>query len=510
MTAEDGSLRSVVVLGGGSAGLLAALALKQRRPALAVTVVRSSAMGVIGVGESTTPLVPITLHVLLGIDPAAFHRAVLPSYKLGIRFLWGQHPRFHFTFTPQFDRRDPALPRPKGFYCDEACDYADLTAALMARDRAFEPDAAGRPRLGGHLAYHLENRRLVGFLEAEAERRGVGLLDRTVAGVETGPAGVSALALEGGGRLAADLFVDCSGFRARLLGEALEEPFLSYAGSLFCDRAVVGEWPRGADEPVKPFTTAETMAAGWAWRIEHPDLVSLGYVHASAFLSADAAEAELRAANPRLGEARLIRFRSGRFARSWVGNVVAIGNAAGFVEPLESTALGVICDAVVRLAGALEAAGWRAPGPPLREAYNRHHAFMWDSIRRFLAIHFRFNGRLDTAFWRACRAEVALAGGEAVVDYYREAGPALPWPQLRQACEPFGVEGWLALLLGQGVDYRGRGAPDPTERAQWATCRARLWERAGEGLTIEQGLAAIADEGFVWRPEMFANAAIAR
>jgi tryptophan halogenase len=508
MTTAAQALEQVVILGGGSAGLLAALNMKQRRPTLAVTVVRSTQLGVIGVGESTTAIVPRMLHVRFGIDPARFHRAVQPSFKVGIRFLWGTSPRFHFTFTPQFDRSAAELPRHKGFYCREGCDYADLTAALIAQDLAFEREPSGLPRLGGHLAYHLENHRFVAFLEETAVERGVRLLDRTVQDVVmAGGAAprVVALILDGGELLPGDLFVDCSGFRSQLLGKALGEKFISFDSSLFNDRAVVGEWTRAAGETIKPYTVAETMSAGWAWQIDHPDLISRGYVYSSAFLSRDDAAAELKAANPRLGELREVRFRSGRYESAWVGNVVGLGNAVGFVEPLESSALAVICDTCVRMTDTLEAADWRLPDGALLQTYNRHHAFMWDSIRRFIAIHFKFNRRYQTRYWQACRDEVDLAGAEEIVGYYQEAGPSFPWPQLRHACEPFGVEGYLALLIGQGVPHRHERPLSAEEARVWADYRVRLRGLASTGLTIEDGLTAIASDGFVWEQRMFRN-----
>jgi tryptophan halogenase len=500
LTADgDPELTEVVILGGGSAGLIAALALQSGRPSLRLTLVRSTQMGVITVGESTTPLVPLTLHLLLGVDPGEFHRHVAPTYKLGIRFLWGPRPRFHFTFTPQFQGQVPGLSRPNAFYCEPDCDYADLTSALMERDLSFERSAAGRPRLGVHHAYHLENKRLVAYLERIAAARGVRLLDRTVRDVRRGEHGVESLELDDGSSLRAGLFVDCSGFRSRLLGEALGEPYISYRSSLFCDRAVVGDWPRESD-PIKPYTTAETMPSGWAWQIEHREKVNRGYVFSSDFVSRGAAEDELRRANPRLGDLRPIEFRSGRFERAWVGNVVALGNAAGFVEPLESTALGVLCDGAIRLKTALTSGAWRQPSESVCRAYNAHHAFMWDSIRRFLVLHYKLNTRLDSAFWRACRADAVLGDASELLDYYRENGPALPWPLQRQACEPFGVDGYLALLVGQAVPYARRAAPSAEELSRWQEHKRRLWLRAGSALSMEAGFEHLDRDSYEWRP----------
>ena len=170
------------------------------------------------------------------------------------------------------------------------------------------------------------------------------IIDGKVTGSERRPeGGIAAVHLEDGRRLAADFFIDASGFRSELLGRALEEPFVSFDRSLFCDRAVVGGWER-TDEPILPYTTAETMDAGWAWQIEHEHHVNRGYVYSSQAISDDEAAAEFLRKNPKAPQSpRVVKFRSGRYRRQWVDNVVAIGNAGGFVEPLEATALMIVC-----------------------------------------------------------------------------------------------------------------------------------------------------------------------
>src|SRR5262249_49132105 len=155
--------------------------------------------------------------------------------------------------------------------------------------------------------------------------------------------------------------------------KALGEPFRSFAPSLYCDRAIVGSWDRGADEPIKPYTTAETMNCGWGWQIDHEHHINRGYVHSSAYLSETDAEAELRAKNPKMGPTRVVRYVSGRYERNWVKNVVAIGNASGFVEPLESTGLAVIGQMSLALAVALED-GDRTPGPAIAGQFNKRFA----------------------------------------------------------------------------------------------------------------------------------------
>ncbi|RYD75093.1 MAG: FAD-dependent oxidoreductase, partial [Verrucomicrobiaceae bacterium] len=256
-------IHNVTVLGGGSAGFIAALTLKRKIPALNVTVVRSPDIGVIGVGEGTTPYFPLHLFQYLGLDPRQFYREAQPTWKLGIRFLWGARPDFYYTFTNQFDSRWNDLSRSHGYYCEEDCGSVDLATALISSGKAFPRRFDGWPDFQLNYAFHIENRRLVEYLEARCRECGVTIIDGTVQRVEHWPGGnVAGLLLKEGGRCSGDLIIDASGFRSELLGRTLEEPFVSYDKALFCDKAVIGGWAR-TDEPIFAYTTAETMDAGW-------------------------------------------------------------------------------------------------------------------------------------------------------------------------------------------------------------------------------------------------------
>jgi tryptophan halogenase len=495
-------VNSVLVLGGGSAGFMAALALKVKLPSLRVTVVRSRDIGIIGVGEGST--VPLTqfLHNYLGVGKKKFHEVAQPTWKLGLRFLrWGPRHSFFYTFgAAQPDARLPGLPRPVGFYCaddDGGPMVYDPHGALMAEDRVFARAAGGGPELHGSIAYHFENEKFVHFFEGYAAAVGVMIAEDTVREVKRDERGVAELIMQSGRAESADLYVDCSGFASVLLGGALAEPFVSFQGSLFCDRAVVGGWDRG-DEVIHPYTTCETMDCGWAWQIEHETRINRGYVFASAFVSDEQAEREFRGKNPRVGPTRVVRFLSGRRERAWVKNVVGIGNAAGFVEPLESTALGVIAMQSRLLADTLLDAG-RAPTPTQAVQFNRYHARTWEQIRDFLTVHYAFNAALDTPFWRHCREHTDLAGARAIVDYYRENGPSPLWqPTLMDAYDPFGVGGYSTLLLGQKIPFRQASQVSDTERAAWADLRRRWLESARRAMTVKEALAVVRSPKWKW------------
>jgi tryptophan halogenase len=498
-------IEQLVVLGGGSAGFLAAITLKNRLPQLKITLLRSPQVGIIGVGEGTTPVVLTHLHGYLGLDPADFYRDAQPMWKLGIRFLWGTREYFNYTFSFQYDAQVRDLPKPHGFYAQETDAYTDIPSALMSHDRVFLRQENGGPLIGRDLAYHLENETFVAYLEQVAAQAGLNVVDDTVQEVLRGEEGVTGLRLESGEVLSGDLFLDCSGFRSLLLGDALGEPFESYDGTLFCDRAVLGGWPRGADEPIRPYTTSETMNAGWCWQIEHEHRINRGYVYSSRFISDEQAEAEFRAANPRVESTRVVRFTSGRYRRAWVQNVLAIGNASGFVEPLESTALGVICDDAQALADTLHHCD-RTPTPTLVDLYNERSRRVWETIRDFLAIHYKFNRKLDTPFWRECRENVDLCGAARIADFYRENGPMTTWRQfLVDVVDQFRFEGYLALLIGLDAPCEHQYQPSEEELALWRSYLVQLSAQAQQAMKVEEALAVIRSPQWAWTPGFYTS-----
>lgn len=492
-------ISSILVLGSGSAGLLAAISLKVKLPQLQVRVVRSPDIGVIGVGEGTTPNFPRHLFEYLGINRKSFYAVAEPTWKLGIRFLWGPRGRFDYTFSKQLDAHWSDLPRPNGFYCDEEFRGVDLPAALMAHDKAWSRQENGAPDIQGWHGFHIENAKLVDVLEKVAQQVGVEIIDGRVNGHERGDAGLKAVLLEDGRRLEADFFVDSSGFRSELLGRALEEPFVSFDQSLFCDRAVVGGWDRGADEPILPYTTAETMNAGWSWQIEHEFHVNRGYVYASGAISDDEACQEFLTRNPKAPTSpRVVKFRSGCYKRTWVDNVVAIGNAAGFVEPLEATALMVVCAEVQTLIDLLKHCALE-PTPTMRGLFNKVMTRTWEEIRDFLALHYKLNTQRDTPFWKQCREETDVSNIGALLEFYRENGPTgFGRHMLPSAETDFGMEGYLVMLVGNKAPYQSRHQAAPAEQALWEQRRQANLAQAQKGMGIKEALQFVRHPGWRW------------
>lgn len=482
-------IEKVLVLGAGSAGLIAALALKKRNPGLMVRVLASKRIGTIGVGEGTVPYVVRFVHEYLGLDEAATYQSIDPVYKLGVRFTWGQRDSYDYTFSNfQHCGVVQGLSRPVGYYVEQTSRGFDLPSALMEQRRVAPLLADGRvdlPKPGQIVAWHLENHRLIAWLTKACEAAGVKFIeDEMQEALIDSDGSVSGVRIGNGAVLKADLFVDASGFRAELIGQVLNEPFESFADALYCDRAVVGGWDR-EDEEILPYTVSDSMDAGWAWQIDHPERINRGYVFSSDHLTFDQAEAEFRSRNPKLGEVREVKFRSGARSRAWVHNVVAIGNAAGFVEPLEATAIMCACLQSQWLAdGILEASG--QPTPSMRKLYNRLVGGLWLEIKNFLALHYRFNNRIDSEFWRRCQNEVPLGQAEELVVFYQENGPSPLCKSLVDPESPFGLPGYLAHLIGLKVPYQRKVNKPKSEQQIYQNLLNQLKNLADRGLTMEQ------------------------
>ncbi|HEX5719698.1 MAG TPA: tryptophan halogenase family protein [Thermoanaerobaculia bacterium] len=478
--ATSSECRTVAILGGGTAGYLTALALRKVLPHLAVTLIESSEIPILGVGEATTPLLPAFLHGSLGLDVEELFRCVQPTWKLGIRFDWGPPGEECFNFP--FD---------KGLLLDSRVHEGGINAAslgslLMCSGRSPVFATAGRPPLlwPGPFAYHLENRRFVRYLQEQAAAAGIRHVDRRIVDAKIAPDGetIEHLVTPEGERLAFDLFVDCSGFSSFLLERSLGSPFVSFRGSLFTDTAITGVIPRG--KRLLPYTLARTMRHGWCWRIPLPEEEHVGYVFSSAHCDAQEALSELRAEYPEVGDSRVVPFRAGRHEEFWKGNVVAIGNSYGFVEPLESTSLHMIC---LQIALLIEHFPVYRDEPQARRYANQYMSSVWDALRWFLAIHFKYNRRMATPFWLDCQEQVDVSGAAGIIATFRERGPLSYRNQLSVHDSLWGDYGYDVLLLGQ--DVPGRRVAPRLKRDEWTRLLARARSLAERALPVDEALA---------------------
>ena len=491
-----GMISSVIVLGDGTAGLLTALTLKRRVPRLNVRILRSADHGLTGGGEGATSDLPRHLFEHLGLKPQSLYQEVEPIWKMGTRFLWGARKCFNYSLASECAKRQTELSRSNGFYYHDDYPWLGLSSAFMAHDKVFPRQPSGLPQFHNHHGFHIENKKLAVWLENICRGQGVAFLDGT-ARAERGGEGIAALITESGERLTADLYIDASGFRSQLLGEALAEPYLSYGDSLFCDRAVIGGWPR-TTEAILPYTTVETMDAGWSWRIEHEHFINRGYVYSSQFISDEAALDEFQRKNAQIATPpHAVKFRSGRYNRSWVGNVVSVGDASGYVEPLEATESTMVCSEAGALADAL-LDSLQEPTPTLKNLYNKYCAELRIDLRNFLAVHYKFNTQLDTPFWNACRADTTLHQAKDVVDWYRENGPSfMPSQVLLPVDSVFGLDGYFTILIGMNVPYSKRDLP-PSELEIWRHHCLNLGTQARLGMSVREALDAIRAPGANW------------
>ena len=492
-------IEKICIVGAGSAGFLSAVTLKQLLPTVNVQLVYSSKLPITGVGESTTELFPRFLHQQLRLDPKSFFREVRPSWKLGVRFEWGDpnDSRFNYGFQHVYSSQIPSLPRRGGHYCVTQRNDESYVCAAMDRNLSPLLNVDGQLQFLPSSGYHLPNAPFLNYMKRVAEELGVTLVDAEVKDVRTDSSGnVADLLLEDGSNVSADLFVDCTGFRSLLLSKTLKEKFVDYSDTLFCDRALVGSWKREGE--IRPYTTAETMDNGWCWRIEFEDVVTRGYVYSSNFCSDDEARRELLRKNPELtDELRLLKFPSGRYENYWSKNVLAIGNSSGFVEPLEATALHLIAVQLSAFSASIIESNFRVV-PAVRDSLNQQYRTMWDDVRDFLAIHYKFNRRSDSEFWKHCRRETPLGTAAGIVEFFREAGPHRLGEGLIPRESMFQYEGYLAMLLGQRVPTKYDAQLTSDETRDWNQHRQRVRAVVSNAMPIREALEFVHNPKFQW------------
>ena len=442
----------VVVLGGGTAGWMTAAALVRHLGHRAtVTLIESEEIGIVGVGEATLPHIRHFIEQL-GLDEAAFMAATDATYKLGIDFhdFGAIGDRYIHPFGT-YGRAVGGVPFHHFWLRANAAGAATGPDAIEPYSLAVQAARAGRfkhpdPHSADYsygYAYQFDATRFGPYLREYAVSRGVERIEGKVITVERNATGdVSALRLDDERLIGGDLFVDCSGFRSLLLGTALEEPWEDWSPWLPCDRAAAlpCESPPGE---IEPYTRAIGMPAGWRWRIPLQSRVGNGYVFSSAHLSEDAACAAILASveGKPLADPRIVRFRAGRRARSWVRNVVGIGLASGFLEPLESTSIYLVQMAITRL---IELFPLDHIADDDRADFNEAVDMEYDRIRDFLILHYKATTRDDSPFWNhvrtmdvpdTLREKLALWTSGARVAHYQH-GLFL---------EP----SWVAVCLGQ-------------------------------------------------------------
>lgn len=455
-------IERIAIVGGGTAGWMAAAALSRIKGAspqaapVAITLIESEQIGTVGVGEATIPPF-VDFNSLLEIDEAELLSAVQGTFKLGIQFTnWGQigesylHPfgkygyeidgvSFHHIWRRMRGAGDP---RPLHVFSPETM------AAAARRFAKANPHRDDLPPI--NYAYHLDAGRYARFLRAYAEKRGVVRREGRITGVaqHSDSGDVASVTLDSGEVVAADLFVDCSGFRGLLIEGALKTGYEEWTHWLPCDRAVA--LPSARSGPPPPYTKATAHRAGWQWQVPLQQRNGNGHVYCSSFMDDEEALATLRANldGAAQAEPNVLRFTTGRRKKFWNRNVVALGLASGFMEPLESTSIHLINTGISKLVALLSLNGIT---DAQRDAFNRLTAKEYTRIRDFLILHYKATRRDDSAFWNYCRTMSIPDTLAEKIDLFRANGQIF-----REEDELFTETSWVAVLLGQGVEAGGQ------------------------------------------------------
>lgn len=451
---DDTGNRSVVVVGGGTAGWMAAAALSRyfndgRRT---ITLVESDQIGTIGVGEATIPPIK-SFNGMLDIPENEFLRETRGTFKLGIEFVnWGRpgdryfHPfgsygqdlhgiAFHQLWLRERMRSGGG----------QIADYSMSSVAAAARSFG-RPGAQAQPPLTEiNYAFHFDAGLYAAYLRRLAERQGTirheGRIIRVERDGETG--NVAGVILEDGSRISGDLYIDCSGFRGLLIEETLGVGYEDWSQWLPMDSALA--MPTANVAAPDPFTRATAHGAGWQWRIPLQHRTGNGHVFSSAYMEADEAERILRGnvEGDVLAEPRLLRFTTGMRRKAWVGNVVALGLAGGFIEPLESTSIHLVQNGIQRLfalfpEGRIDSVE--------RDEYNRGMRALYEDVRDFVILHYKATQRDDTPFWRYVRDMEVPDSLARRMELWRLHGRVF-----RENAELFTLPSWVAVMLGQNV-----------------------------------------------------------
>ena len=452
---NDPRIRRVVIVGGGTAGWMTAALLAQALgPQLDIRLIESSEIGIVGVGEATIPQIR-HINRFLGIDEDELLRAVHGTYKLGVQL--NDFGRLGDSYLHAFG--DIGLPpglAPFHHYWlrsrRENPDAPDLWAhslnAAAAAENRFAPlETVPDSPIGGiRYAYHFDASRYAQYLR---ERIAPGAVRRTEGKVvnvhlRAGDGFIESLQLDNGEIVEGDFFIDCSGFRGLLIEGALNTGYENWQHWLPCDRALaVASAPGG---PMRPYTQASARTAGWQWRIPLRHRVGNGHVYCSRFISDDEAAAQLLAnlETEALGDPRPLRFVTGMRRQAWNRNCLALGLAAGFMEPLESTSIHLVQSGISRLLAMFPD---RHCERQLVDEYNRQTRFEYERVRDFLILHYKATERTDTPFWQQCGAMDIPSALARRIELFRRTGMIF-----READELFTETGWLQVLLGQHIE----------------------------------------------------------
>jgi tryptophan 7-halogenase len=456
-------IEHIIIVGGGTAGWMAAAALSRLRAgrAVSVTLVESEEIGTVGVGEATIPPF-LDFNKLLEIDEREMLAAVQGSFKLGIQFVnWGNlgdsyiHPfgnygyqidgiSFHHVWHKNKQAGDK---RPI-----QAFNIETMAAHFGRFARTDDYQREDLPPV--NYAYHIDAGRYARYLRTYAEARGIVRKEGKVADValhsESGF--VTSITMADGTIINGDLFIDCSGFRGLLIEQTLKTGYEDWSHYLPCDRAVALPCLREDGSGPLPYTRATAHSAGWQWQVPLQHRNGNGHVYCSSFMGDDEAHDILvnNIAGKPGAEPNFLRFTTGRRKKFWNKNVVALGLASGFMEPLESTSIHLINTGINKLIALLSLDGITQAQ---EDAFNRLTGKEYERIRDFLILHYNATKRDDSDFWNYCRTMRVPDSLTEKTELFRANGQIF-----REDDELFTETSWAAVMMGQGIVMGGHNA----------------------------------------------------
>jgi tryptophan halogenase len=447
-------IKNIVIVGGGTAGWMAAAALSTvLRDRYQIRVVESDEIGIIGVGEATIPMIQ-RFNKVLGIDENEFVKATQGTFKLGIEFVnWGKQAE---RYIHGFGRIGQGLwmvdfeqywlrMREQGKAAELGAYSITRMAALANKFMPTSYEVNDSPLADIAYAYHFDASMYARYLRKLSEARGVRRIEGKIVQVtqREGDGHVEALVLESGEKVEGELFIDCSGFRGLLIEQTLKTGYEDWSHWLPCDRAQAV--PCESAPVLTPYTRSTAHSAGWQWRIPLQHRTGNGHVYCSSFISDDEAAATLLANldGKALADPRVIKFTTGMRKQGWNRNVVALGLASGFLEPLESTSIHLVQSGIQRLIDFFPDTGFNQVSV---DEYNRQSRFEYERIRDFIILHYKANQRDDSPFWQQCAAMAVPDTLTEKLELYRARGRVV-----RTDNELFAETGWFQVLEGQNV-----------------------------------------------------------
>jgi len=475
----------MLVAGSGTDALLAAATLKRAYPGIQVTLVRDPAAPAADpVGESTTPAVLQHICNSVGLHGSDIHLHGRPIWTLGFKCLWGARGTFYRSFDAPYSSPMQGFTSEPGFLAaDGGLENCTLSMAMMAAGKLFPKDGSNSFKPTENVTgLNFRPEPLHALLLRACQALGVNVRNGKVSGFTRNP---DTLVLENGSTVTAELYIDATGSEAVLAGLAGNTEWTSYEDACLCTRAATVARRRGS-EPIRPYVTLETLDSGWRWRVDHDDAIGFGHAWHPDFISEDEACAELMT---KVSDSSLVprvqRWNCGRRNQAWLGSVVAVGDASGFVEPLASLRLSQLVlqlNWLVRVLAATDG----MPGDESRRTYSRVIADAWDECRDFHAIHYRFNQAGKSPFWEMARAKAMPDKHAELVDLYQSVGPS----QVLANCLPswpgfVGIDSWLAALIGMGVPFRHHPVIPAQEKKAWDSICEQRRALAKQGVPAE-------------------------